>query len=58
MVITKQSIIGDVLDYNPGTAKFFLRSVCTAWAALHRVASLSLMPAPYTAPMPTHWLKS
>ena len=23
MVITKQSIIGDVLDYNPGTAKFF-----------------------------------
>ena len=23
MVITKQSIIGDVLDYNAGTAKFF-----------------------------------
>ena len=23
MEITKQSIIGDVLDYNPGTAKFF-----------------------------------
>ncbi len=24
MVITKESIIGDVLDYNPGTAKYFL----------------------------------
>jgi hybrid cluster-associated redox disulfide protein len=23
MKITKESIIGDVLDYNPGTAKFF-----------------------------------
>ena len=23
MTITKQSIIGDVLDYNPGTAEFF-----------------------------------
>ena len=23
MEVTKQSIIGDVLDYNPGTAKFF-----------------------------------
>ena len=23
MQVTKQSIIGDVLDYNPGTAKFF-----------------------------------
>ena len=24
MTITKESIIGDVLDYNPGTAKYFL----------------------------------
>ena len=24
MKITKESIIGDVLDYNPGTAKFFI----------------------------------
>ena len=23
MTVTKESIIGDVLDYNPGTAKFF-----------------------------------
>ena len=23
MVVTKESIIGDVLDFNPGTAKFF-----------------------------------
>ena len=23
MEVTKESIIGDVLDYNPGTAKFF-----------------------------------
>ena len=23
MQVTKESIIGDVLDYNPGTAKFF-----------------------------------
>ena len=23
MIVTKESIIGDVLDYNPGTAKFF-----------------------------------
>ncbi len=23
MKVTKQSIIGDVLDYNPGTAQFF-----------------------------------
>ena len=23
MVVTKDSIIGDVLDFNPGTAKFF-----------------------------------
>lgn len=23
MIITKDSIIGDVLDYNPGTAQFF-----------------------------------
>ena len=23
MVVTKDSIIGDVLDYNPGTAQFF-----------------------------------
>ena len=24
MTITKESIIGDVLDFNPGTAKYFL----------------------------------
>lgn len=24
MTVTKESIIGDVLDYNPGTAKYFL----------------------------------
>ena len=23
MIVTKESIIGDVLDFNPGTAKFF-----------------------------------
>ncbi len=23
MIVTKESIIGDVLDYNPGTARFF-----------------------------------
>ncbi len=23
MIVTKESIIGDVLDYNPGTAQFF-----------------------------------
>ena len=23
MIVTKDSIIGDVLDFNPGTAKFF-----------------------------------
>lgn len=23
MIVTKDSIIGDVLDYNPGTAKYF-----------------------------------
>lgn len=23
MIVTKQSIIGDVLDHNPGTAQFF-----------------------------------
>ena len=24
MTVTKESIIGDVLDFNPGTAKYFL----------------------------------
>lgn len=28
MEITKQSVIGDVLDFAPETAEFFLRSVC------------------------------
>ena len=29
MKVTKDSIIGDVLDYDAGTAKFFFEIVCT-----------------------------
>lgn len=33
--ITKDTVIGDILDICPDAAPYFCRWVCTAWAAPH-----------------------
>jgi hybrid cluster-associated redox disulfide protein len=53
MIVTKDSIIGDVLDFNPGTAQFFfaIGMHCLGCPA-SRGESIADVCA-YTAPMQT-----
>ena len=60
MEITKDTIIGDVLDYDMDTAEFFLfsKSECIVSAVPLRGASRLRMPAKSTGWTRTSWSKS
>ena len=43
--VTRETIIGDILDMDQSTAPYFMGSVCTAWAAPPPAARASRKPA-------------
>lgn len=47
--VTRETIIGDILDMDQTTAPTSWRSACTAWAALHPAARASRRPVLSTA---------
>ena len=55
MQVTKESIIGDVLDYNAGTAKFFFEIGMHCLGCPLPAVSRSPMLVPFMVPMPTSW---
>lgn len=58
MEITKNSIIGDVLDQYPDTAELSSASVCTALAVLHHEAKRLKRLVWYTVQMQMHSLQT
>ena len=55
--VTKNTIIGDILDICPDAAPLFWRSACTALAALRQEGRRLNRHAPFTAMIRTNSLK-
>lgn len=56
--ITKKSTIGEVLNMNIETARFFMEIGMHCLGCRHLRARASRRPAWYTAPMQMNWLPS